>query len=246
MVSFNTITDNTATLEGGALHCSDGWPTIINNTICGNGAPTGGGIFLTGSGSHPTIDNTIIAFGIEGEGIVCHSDASPTLTCCDIYGNAGGDALCGLDGGNNFAADPEFCGPSGNGDYWLWDTSPCAIENSPCNMFVGAWPVGCQATGIDIENALRPPLALVRNYPNPFNPHTTITYRVPAAEVHLAVFDVQGGLVTVLKDGYHEEGEYEVLWGGTDDNGMTVAGGVYFIRLAAGGQTRNLKILLLK
>ncbi len=244
--AFNTVTDNTATLSGGGMYLWDAWPRIYNNTICENDAPSGAGIFLTRADSHPTIDNTIIAFNTQGEAIVCDSDALPLLRCCDFYGNAGGDAMCGEDGGNNFSADPEFCGDSGGYDYWLWDTSPCAIENSPCAMFIGARPVGCEATAIIDDIVLLPGFRLMPNYPNPFNPSTTIAYAVPAGTVHLAIFDVRGGAVAVLRDGFHEEGEHRVIWDGRGRDGAPVAGGVYFIRLTAGGQTLSRKILLLK
>lgn len=243
---FNTIAGNTATMAGGAMYLRDAWPRIYNNTICENDAPSGAGVFVTRSDSHPIIDNTIIAFNTSGEGMVCDSGALPLLKCCDIYGNAGGDVLCGQDGGNNFSSDPQFCEAVGNGDYWLWSTSPCARDNSPCGMFVGAWPVGCDATGIgdDVEGPSR--LRMMPSYPNPFNPRTTIAYEVPAGDAQIAVFDVLGRVVAVLRDGHHEEGEHRVSWDGRGRDGEPVAGGVYFVRLEAGERTQSQKILLLK
>ena len=66
------------------------------------------------------------------------------VTCCDLYGNAGGDwvncveDLYGVDG--NISADPLFCDP-GSGDFQLQQGSPCA-PGSDCDL-IGAWPVGC-------------------------------------------------------------------------------------------------------
>jgi parallel beta-helix repeat protein len=245
--AFNTLAGNTATESGGGMHLTNSWPTIYNNTIYDNDAPLGAGIFLTEEDSHPTIDNTIIAFNTTGEGIVCSLGALPLLECCDIYGNAGGDALCGQDGGNNFCADPEFCGTTGNGGNWLWDTSPCAIAHSPCAMFVGAWPVGCQATGIGDEIARPTDLRLMPNFPNPFNPTTTITFETSLGGwVTLAVYDASGSLVTTLVDEIRSPGIYHEQWDGRDRRRHGVSSGVYFFRLATGEQTLTRKAILLK
>jgi hypothetical protein len=77
---------------------------------------------------------------------------SLTLTCCDLYGNAGGDwvncveEMYGVDG--NFSADPLFCDPD-VGDFRLKDCSPCAPAQNPDCGLIGAWPVGCGGTPVD-------------------------------------------------------------------------------------------------
>ncbi|MEJ2719776.1 MAG: right-handed parallel beta-helix repeat-containing protein [bacterium] len=244
--AFNTVTGNWATQSGGAMFLRNAWPRISNNTICGNDAPSGAGIYLMEADSHPVIENTIIAFNTQGEGVGCDPEAFPLFACCDIYGNAGGDAFCGEDGGDNFSADPQFCESTGNGGYWLWSTSPCAVDNSPCGMFVGAWPVGCDATGIKSTAVPRREMELMPNYPNPFNPNTTIAYVVPAGVARVEIFDVRGATVAVLRNGYHEPGEYRVTWDGRDRDGTPVAGGVYFCRLTAAGQSQSRKVILVK
>jgi flagellar hook assembly protein FlgD len=64
--------------------------------------------------------------------------------------------------------------------------------------------------------------------------------------VRLAIYDVQGRLVSVLREGYHGGGEYGVSWDGRGRDGASAAGGVYFVRLEADGETQSRKILLLK
>jgi hypothetical protein len=96
--------------------------------------------------SSPFIDNTIIAYCPSGEAIRC---AAATLTCCDVYGNAGGDYVgciadqLGING--NFSACPSFC-DAGGGDFTLCDESPCLPGNHPdgsdCGL-IGAWGEGC-------------------------------------------------------------------------------------------------------
>lgn len=83
---------------------------------------------------------------------------------------------------------------------------------------------------------------LYQNFPNPFNPTTTILYSVPRrAAVTLIVYDVLGRKVATLVDGTKSKGEYRVEF-----NASRFASGVYFYRLKAGSYTRVRKLLLLK
>ena len=89
---------------------------------------------------------------------------------------------------------------------------------------------------------------LAGNYPNPFNPSTTVRFAVPApARVRLAVFDLQGRHVRTLRDGVVEgPGWHEARWFGTDDGGRPVAAGVYFCRLEADGFAATMRMVLVK
>jgi hypothetical protein len=84
------------------------------------------------------------------------------------------------------------------------------------------------------------------NRPNPFNPSTTITYRIAeSAPIRLRLFDVSGRLVATLVDDVVATGEHHVRWDGMDDSGRPVASGVYFMRLEAPGfmQVRQMTLL---
>jgi len=90
-------------------------------------------------------------------------------------------------------------------------------------------------------------LVLDANYPNPFNPMTTISFALPqATHVQLRVYDLQGKLVATLADGTLTAGRHETIWTGRDDAGRQTASGMYFYRLIADGQIRSGKMLLLK
>jgi hypothetical protein len=91
-------------------------------------------------------------------------------------------------------------------------------------------------------------LALEQNAPNPFNPVTTITFAVPAGaeRVELTVYNVAGRAVRSLVEGPLEPGTQKVVWDGRDDAGRSLASGVYFARLAAGGESVVRKMTLLK
>ena len=70
------------------------------------------------------------------------------------------------------------------------------------------------------------------NYPNPFNPETTIEYHLSqAAEVKLTIYDVQGHEVRRLVVGRKAAGFYSIAWDARDDFGHSVASGIYFYRL---------------
>ena len=90
-------------------------------------------------------------------------------------------------------------------------------------------------------------LRLERNYPNPFNPSTTIRYSLPArSRVRLSVYDVAGREVAVIEDGVRAAGPHVVQWDGTDHKGLPPSTGVYFVRLDAGGETRMSKVTRMK
>ncbi len=83
---------------------------------------------------------------------------------------------------------------------------------------------------------------LEANYPNPFNPSTTIRYNLPkAADVRLEIFDATGRLVQQLVSGRQQAGEQRAVW---DASGM--ASGVYLYRLSAGEFVKTRKMLLVR
>jgi hypothetical protein len=254
--------------------------------------------------------------------------ANPTLNCNDIYGNAGGDAICGTDGGNNFSLDPQLCS-QGCADVGLSPGSPCAPANNACGVQIGARGVTCAPVpvlfanvtatllprgvrlewSIETDDAVaefsvaravgssssvvvakltpearnfvdsnvqpnttyrylvvatnstgdvfqsqtidvrvpRTALELTQNQPNPFNPSTRITFALPEAGfADVSVFDVSGKRVATLLSGLRRAGRATVEWNGLDDRGNAVGSGIYFCRLTAGGQTRTIKMVLMK
>lgn len=75
---------------------------------------------------------------------------------------------------------------------------------------------------------------LFSNYPNPFNPTTTIRFALPvSSEVMLRVYDVVGREVATLAEGIREAGYHTVVWNGQSISGTPMASGVYFFRLNA-------------
>lgn len=100
-------------------------------------------------------------------------------------------------------------------------------------------------TGID--DTPTPTARLYAAYPNPFNPQTTIRFDLALpSRVVLAVYSVEGGHVRTLVDEDRPAGPHAALWDGRDGDGQSVASGVYFYRLWAGGFVDTKKMVLLK
>ncbi|MBD3368511.1 MAG: T9SS type A sorting domain-containing protein [Candidatus Eisenbacteria bacterium] len=105
----------------------------------------------------------------------------------------------------------------------------------------GDW-TGVAGGAVDGRPALR------GNYPNPFNPVTLIQYELPRpSNVTLTVFDLSGREVRTLEAGAAlPAGRHTTAWDGRDDAGRDVASGVYYYRLAVGGETFSNSMVLLK
>lgn len=88
--------------------------------------------------------------------------------------------------------------------------------------------------------------ALANNYPNPFNPQTTIKYQLPeAADVKLEIYNVVGQVVRTLVADHQTAGRYVVQWDASNDNGQPLSSGIYFYRIQAGGEFQQVKKMLL-
>ena len=91
------------------------------------------------------------------------------------------------------------------------------------------------------------PLTLNQNWPNPFNPLTTISYYLPApAQVRLEIFDVAGHRIACLVNAHNESGNHSVAWNGTDASGRAMAAGIYIYRLSANKGTLSRKMVLVR
>ena len=88
---------------------------------------------------------------------------------------------------------------------------------------------------------------LYPNYPNPFNPVTTISYDLPEeGYVELAVYNMRGEKVTTLMQGKQEAGSYNLNWDGTDRNGEMVASGIYLLRIVSGSYCKTSKMVFIR
>ncbi len=149
-----TFEENYAGVSGGGMYCSGGSPTLTNCTFAANYAEEHGGGIASRPSSSPVLTACIIAFSAVGEAVYCdEAGSTPSLYCCDLYGNAGGDWVgCIADqyGANgNFSEDPLFCGDLNPDEpYTLHASSPCSPDSNPECGLLGAWGVGCGLTPV--------------------------------------------------------------------------------------------------
>ena len=88
---------------------------------------------------------------------------------------------------------------------------------------------------------------LFSNYPNPFNPSTTISYTLQQPSIlRIDIYNIKGQKVKSLINEYKPAGEHNVTWHGTDDSGNVVGSGVYFYRMEVEGYSITKKMVLLK
>jgi len=126
----------------GSIVQADGpWSSISNSTFVENSVA--GGVLNV---DYATVSNVVIAFATIASA-VC-AGATPALSCCSIYGNAGGDWIgpiasqLGVDG--NICEDPLFCGGAvPESPYSLHENSPCAAANSGGCGTIGLFDEGC-------------------------------------------------------------------------------------------------------
>jgi hypothetical protein len=143
-----------------------------------------------------------------------------------------------------------------------------ALQRAPAlavsgNAAFAVWMDDRRGTGLDIfgrytdqiptdvaggqEESLPSNFALSHNYPNPFNPVTTIEYSIPSrTQVTIEIFNVLGQKVQTLVDETKSAGSYRIEWNGIDDVGKPVSTGVYLYRFIADEVVQTKKMLLLK
>ena len=113
--------------------------------------------------------------------------------------------------------------------------------------WVRAWELVPDETAVD-KKKLDPVMNFkLENYPNPFNPNTTIEYSLATDErIQLSVFNSSGRLVRVLNDGIQHAGIHRIVWDGRDDYGYNVASGIYIYRLKTSNSLLSRKMLLMR
>ena len=89
--------------------------------------------------------------------------------------------------------------------------------------------------------------ALLHNYPNPFNPVTTLSYDLPEdALVNITIYDMMGRQVSTLVNSQQSAGYKSVQWNATNNAGQPVSAGLYLYTIQAGEFRQTRKMVLLK
>jgi len=116
--------------------------------------------------------------------------------------------------------------------------------------FPGLWARYLTSQGLAGEDPLASPpsITLKPNYPNPFNPSTTIPFSLETSgEASLKIYNIRGQLVRhLLKDEYLRAGDHVIVWDGRDDDLKHVSSGVYIYCLSVGGHHSSRRMVMVK
>lgn len=120
-------------------------------------------------------------------------------------------------------------------------SQPSFMENSPDNLYHGEF----QAIEKPDDSQKPKTFQVRQNFPNPFNPLTTIEYELSQnSHVRLEIYNLLGQKITTLADNHQPAGRYHLIWNGRDSHGNNVASGIYFYKLTAGIFTQVKKMVL--
>ena len=133
---------------------------------------------------------------------------------------------------------------SGN---WYWVFSNDRNLNDPQHIEGSVTLYTDETSAIASGSSLPTDYALQQNFPNPFNPVTTIRYALPQNDwVNVSIFDLEGRRIKTLVNGAQKAGYHSVQWKGQTEAGKPAASGMYLYRLEAGDRILTRKMLLLK
>jgi len=204
----------------------------------------------SGTGGQQTVDigayeyNSVYIGGLRG--IVFNPDNGDMIDCAKIEINQ---------------KLPEFSDslgcfeyPTGPGLYTIrasrWDYEDQIIENVVVNEGeIVQVAIPMYLTTTDTDDPVIPSITFstLTNYPNPFNPETTISFITPReGSTKLSVFNIKGQKLITLHNGLLREGHHRIVWNGLDEKGTAVSSGIYFVRVEMNGISQTHKMILMK
>ncbi len=219
----------------------NGWPIDLGAGV--DGTPVAGDI--DGDGMIDLLvlnsEGTIQGKNISGEdlqnfpigyGIPTQSSVS----ICNVDRNASAELAAGTNTGVSLWDIKLNCG-----DLNVWPYLYGDIGRTSCTQTIVA---------NDDDTVPEVITSLTGNYPNPFNPETTIKFSISDQDskqpVSLKIYNIKGQLVKTIVNEKLATGEHFLTWQGNSDTGKSVASGIYFYRLTTSSSSQNRKMLLLK
>ena len=188
-----------------------------------------------------TVNMTGLGGILDSTGAAPDSAATYNVMISGQAGNGGRSAFLAFD---PIALNTQSAMPHDAGYVWVGAHNYSGANVSP---FALAYE-GLDA-GVNTDNEIAMPnrFELKGNYPNPFNPSTSIAYSIDLnSNVNVTVYSLLGEEIATLFAGDVTPGTHEVRWNGVDNAGVAVASGVYIYRVEANNQALTGKMMLLK
>jgi len=127
-----------------------------------------------------------------------------------------------------------------NEEYLWLSGNPTIVNNFPQHKNIII--VANTSANNDVSNVTQ-----VRNFPNPFNPTTMISFYLASAEnVKLEIFNTKGQKIKTLVNENFTPGQHQISWNGTDDSEKLIASGVYYYKMKSGSYTSTKKMILMR
>jgi len=237
-----TAVENYSDQDVGGIHIADAHPEIINSIFWNNEDYDIYLLSFQDYDNEVTIRNSLIDGGLEGIG---------NYDINEVYWQEG-----------NIDLEPEFSHDQ-HGQFQLFVDSPCidtGTENVhhitfPLNDLIGndrvngvTIDMGCyefqQNSAHNVFKVISDQKLM--NYPNPFNPTTSIRFSIPKKSwVELAIYNIKGQKIKTLLNQRLKNGDHSMIWGGDNESGDPVGSGVYIIKLRVKGKDESVKRTLL-
>jgi hypothetical protein len=249
-VNYTEITGNlisgAETSKGGGGYAT--YSEMDHCTVVLNRAEIGAGIYfhLTGSSA---LTNSIVAFNDGESQIGAFNENLADITYTDVFTLQGELFANCQPGQGSIEGDPLFVGGDPF-DVHLTAASPCIDAGDPLSppdpdgtrTDMGCYYYDALSATDEMPVIIPTKFSVHPAFPNPFNPTTVIGYQLPiASQVTLIVYDISGGKIVELVNGWRDAGTHEVTF-----DGSGLASGVYLYRLTAGGYQSSGKMVLMK
>ncbi len=221
------------------IYCTSGEPLIYNNIFAENSTALNSNILLSDFGYNLFWFNSDDYSGIIPPEFAQLTHENNNGELCDQY--------------YNIFLDPQYVNSNDN-NYNLLPGSPAidagnpeVVYNDPDDTIndIGAY---YYPHVINNEDYIKESISshLKGNYPNPFNPETTILFNLSSdAEVEIYIYNLEGQQVKKLKKKQFRVGDHAIRWNGEDDRGNSVSSGMYFYTLNLNGIREDVKKCLL-